>query len=348
MGPPETVTVEPYNAQTPADALGPHLTAADALFVRSHFEVARIPADRWRLRVGEHAEFGYRELLAMGRHEVETVLECAGNGRSLMSPVPPGLPWGERAVGCARFAGVPFRVVAERAGLTGDAVEYVFTGADRGVVDGRSVPFERSLPVAAALDGDTLLATELNGRPLTPEHGAPVRLVAPGRYGVADVKWLVAVRAVDEQFDGPFQGGSYVYREAVGTPEGPVGAVRVRSLVTDPAPGAELAAGREAVLRGHAWSGGPPVRLVEVRVDEGPWAAAELVPGDGRYAWSDWSHRWTPPGPGRYRITVRATDAEGAVQPLAAPWNADGYGCNPAAVVEVVAVEVAVGDAAPG
>ncbi|MFG2822210.1 sulfite oxidase [Kitasatospora sp. NPDC048365] len=339
MGGPETVTVEPFNAQTPAAALAAHRTAADALFVRSHFAVPEIDPDRWRLRVGA-AEFGLAELRASGRREVEAVLECAGNGRSLMRPPAPGVPWGERAVGCALFAGVPFAAVAERAGLDPGAAEYVFTGADSGTVDGRRTPFERSLPVAAALHPDTLLALELNGRPLTAEHGAPVRLVAPGRYGVADVKWLVAVRAVERPFSGPFQGGSYVYRDSYGTDggteDGPVTTVRVRSLITAPAPGARLRVGAETELRGHAWSGAGPVERVEVRIDDGAWRPARLR-GGSRYAWCDWSYRWLPERPGGHRIEVRATDASGAAQPLRAPWNADGYGCNPAAALDVVA-----------
>jgi len=337
---PEAVAGAPGNAQTPLRALGGHLTPAGALFVRSHFEVPEIEPDAWRLRLGGAVErpyeLGYAELLGMGRREIEVVLECAGNGRVLMDPPAPGVPWGERAVGCARFAGVPFRAVAERARAAGAAAEWVFTGADGGPVDGQPAVFERSLPVAEALDGDTLLATHLNGRPLTAEHGAPVRLIAPGRYGVADVKWLVGARAVTEPFSGPFQGGSYVYREARGTPEGPVTVVRVKSLITAPGEGEIVAAGTEVRVAGHAWSGGAPVSRVEVRVDDGPWERAAFASPESPYGWVDWVYRWTPPVAGRHRLTVRATDAEGASQPLEAPWNADGYGCNPAARVEVV------------
>ncbi|WP_354643682.1 sulfite oxidase [Kitasatospora camelliae] len=337
---PRTVTEEPYNAETPPAALVPRLTPVDAFFVRDHFGVPTIDPATWRLTVDGAVDRPYRlshrELLALadreGAREVEVVLECAGNGRALMEPRPPGVPWGEHAVGCARFAGVPLAAVLGPAGVRAEAVELVFTGADSGEVDGRDTPFERALPVAAALHPDTLLATRMNGEPLTRRHGAPVRLVVPGRYGVAGVKWLVGVRAVVEPFNGPFQGGSYVYRESRGTPEGPVAELRVRALLTEPAPGAPLRAGEENVLRGRAWSGGgAAVVRVEVRIDRGEWRAADLEAPGGPYGWTPWSLRWTPGTTGVHTVTVRATDAEGRTQPLTAPWNAGGYGCNPAA-----------------
>ncbi|BAU87624.1 sulfite oxidase [Streptomyces laurentii] len=351
---PETVTSDPYNAQTPSAALAAPLTPADALFVRNHFEVPDLPADRWRLRidgaVGTPYSVGYEELTAFPHREVDVVVECAGNGRTSMSPRPSGLPWGQRAVGCARFAGVPFGLLAERAGVDPAAVEFVFTGADSGTVRGRHVPFARGLPRALALHPDTLLATRLDGAPLTPRHGAPVRLVVPGRFAVADVKWLTGARAVTEPFEGVFQTEEYVYVDSAGRAGEPVGALLVKSVITAPEPDEDLRRGRETEVRGHAWSGGGvAVRRVEVRAvhedepnepdsPEGGWHDAELGRPSGPYAWTDWSVRWTPRTPGRYRILARATDAAGAVQPVRAAWNAGGYGCNPVAVTEVVVV----------
>lgn len=358
---PETVTTDPYNAETPSAALTEPVTPVDALFVRDHFGVPHTPPAAWRLRIDGAVrrpyELGYDELTALPRHTIEVVLECAGNGRSQMTPRPPGLPWGQRAVGCARFEGVPFRVVAERAGIDPAAVEFVFTGADSGTVRGRPAAFQRSLPVAVALHPETLLATRLGGAPLTPEHGAPVRLVVPGRYAVADVKWLVGARAVTSPFTGVFQTEEYVYVDARGTAEGPVTARRVKALITTPEPDEDLRRDRETVVRGRAWSGdGVSVRRVEVRAvhedeDEGAsdggaggeggagaWQDAVLEAPSGPYAWTGWSFRWTPRSPGRYRLLARATDAAGATQPERAPWNARGYGCNTVATVDVVVV----------
>ncbi|MEU6882292.1 sulfite oxidase [Streptomyces sp. NPDC046712] len=356
---PETVTTDPYNAQTPRAALTERLTPADALFVRDHFGVPRTPAARWRLRIGgavtTPVTLGYEELLALGREgrrEFDVVLECAGNGRAQMVPRPPGLPWDQRAVGCARFAGVPFHLVAERAGVAPETVEFVFAGADTGSVHGHPAAFERSLPLAEALHPDTLLATHMNGEPLPPEHGAPVRLVVPGRYAVADVKWLVEATAVTEPFTGVFQAEEYVYVASEGIPDGPVSAIRVKSLITAPEPDDDLRRGTQTVVRGRAWSGaGLAVGRVEVRAEhedeDGPgeeraggteWHDADLEPPTGPYAWTSWSYRWTPRKPGRYRLLARATDAHGDTQPPRAPWNAQGYGCNPVAAVDVVVV----------
>ncbi|KAB1146670.1 molybdopterin-dependent oxidoreductase [Streptomyces luteolifulvus] len=338
---PDTLTADPYNAQTPAVALAEWITPVDAFFVRAHFAVPRLEPGRWRLRlgglVGAPCEVRYDELPALGMRELDVVLECAGNGRGRMTPPPPGLPWGERAVGCARFGGVPFRAVAARARPDPRAVEFVFTGADAGDEHGRSVAFERSLPLEVALHPDTLLATHMNGEPLAPVHGAPVRLVVPGRFGVADVKWLVGARAVAEPFTGVFQTDEYVYRDARGgTADGPVTTLRVKSLITAPEPEAVLALGTAVTVRGWAWSGGVPVRLVQVRADDDAWHRARLDRPSGPYAWTGWSLRWTPRRTGHHRLQARASDAHGETQPLRAPWNAQGYGCNAAAGVDVL------------
>ncbi|MED7947466.1 sulfite oxidase [Streptomyces sp. BE303] len=342
---PDTVTERPYNAQTPPAALAEPLTPTGAFFVRDHFGVPRLTPERWRLRIHGLVErelsLTYAELELLPVRELDVVVECAGNGRSLMRPRPPGLPWDQGAVGCARFAGVPLAVLADRAGVRPEAVELVFTGADFGELHGRRTAFERSLPVDLARHPDTLLATRMNGTLLSPGHGAPVRLVVPGRYGVADVKWLVGVRAVAEPFHGPFQAEEYLYRGSRGmpdgTPEGPVGEIRVRSLITAPSPGARLPAGGACVVRGRAWSGGVPVCQVEVRIGGADWRQAVLVPAGGRYAWAEWWYQWTPRVPGRRVLQTRATDADGHTQPMRAPWNEQGYGCNP---VTGVAVEV--------
>ncbi|MET7620009.1 molybdopterin-dependent oxidoreductase [Streptomyces sp. NPDC005408] len=348
---PETVVADPYNAQTPSAALAESVTPVGAFFVRDHFGVPQTTPRRWRLRIGGAVAapygIGYDELLAMPRRELDVVLECAGNGRSLMTPRPPGLPWEQRAVGCAHFAGVPFRLLAGRARVEPEAVEFVFAGADSGTVHGRPAAFERSLPLAVALHPDTLVATHMNGEPLAPEHGAPVRLVVPGRYAVADVKWLVGALAVTQPFTGFFQAEEYVYVASRGTPDGPVTTVRVKSLITAPEPDSAVRRGRETPVRGRAWSGsGVPVRRVEVRAEYGEeegggdagWHDAVLGAATGPYAWNSWSYRWTPERPGRYRLLARATDEHGHIQPPRAPWNAHGYGCNPVASVELVVV----------
>lgn len=337
---PEVRTVDPLNAETPRAAIRERLTPVAACYVRDHFAVPPLAAHTWRLRVdgavGTEFSLGWAELLRMRQVEVDVVLECAGNGRNRVRPVPPGLPWGERAVGCARFGGVPLRDVLGRAGISPSAREVVFAGADAGVAGGRTLRFERSLPVAKALHPDTLLARRMNGAPLTPEHGAPVRLVVPGWYGVASVKWLVEIHVDTEPFAGYFQHEQYVYR--AGTTVEPVTAILVKSLITAPAPESVVPVGRPIQVRGWAWSGEAAVARVDVSADGGrTWRQARLTPSRGGHGWTGWRCAWTPDGPGQHRLLARATDTLGAVQPLCAPPNALGYGNNAVADVEIVA-----------
>jgi DMSO/TMAO reductase YedYZ molybdopterin-dependent catalytic subunit len=160
-------------------------------------------------------------LRSLPRRKLTVTLECAGNGRTLLTPAVKGAPWRLGAVATAEFEGVPLHEVLDRAHAGAGAREILFTGADSGSVpDGRTVTFERSLPIDVARDPDVLLAWEMNGAPLDPHHGAPVRLVVPGWYGVASVKWLVGIRALAAPYTGYFQSENYVYRESATLPDG--------------------------------------------------------------------------------------------------------------------------------
>jgi DMSO/TMAO reductase YedYZ molybdopterin-dependent catalytic subunit len=337
-----TRTADPLNVATPGPALTSQLTPAAALFVRSHFPTPELDPDTWRLHFGGAVDRPFSvsldDLGGLPRREVQIVLECAGNRRSRMRPLPPGLAWGDGAVGCLRFAGASVRDVLSRAGLKSGTREILFVGADHGHVHGGFAAFERALPVAKALHPDTLLATHINGEPLTPEHGAPVRLVVPGWYGVASVKWLVEIRALKQPFAGAFQTESYVYRNSHGdTIDGPVGPIRVSSTITRPAPHSVLIAGREVCVSGNAWSDGSAIAKVEVSADRGAsWRPARLSNPAGQYAWTMWSLAWGPPTRGTHRLLARAIDADGRRQPVDSPWNSLGYGNNAVASVDVL------------
>jgi DMSO/TMAO reductase YedYZ molybdopterin-dependent catalytic subunit len=325
------VQTRPFNAETPLPALLEPLTPAELVYVRNHFDVPEADAARWRLRVGGTVahpfEVSLEELRALPHHTVTLTLECAGNGRTLMDPLPPGVRWGLGAVSTVRFTGTPLAALLERAGLRPETVEVVFTGADRGeVAPGRTEPFARSLTVEQALHPDTLLAWALNGEPLTPDHGHPLRLVVPGMYGMASVKWLHHVEAVSHPFDGYYQ-DHYRY-EAPGEEDAPlVTRMRVRALIVTPADGAQVDGPME--VRGIAWSGEAPVARVEVSGDGGEsWAEAELKPAASAYVAARWRLRWTPPAAGAYTLLARATDAAGNTQPLEPPPNVRGYGNN--------------------
>jgi DMSO/TMAO reductase YedYZ molybdopterin-dependent catalytic subunit len=327
------VQAEPFNAETPLHLLAKAVTPVESFFVRSNFAVPRIDADAWRLSVeglvGKPASIGLRELKSLGQSDVAAVMECAGNGRRLMSPQPEGTPWELGAVSAGVFTGVPLARVLAMCEVDPSAVEIVFRGADSGALgDGRSVQFERSLPVDRALDPSILLAWAMNGESLTPEHGHPVRLFVPGYYGVASVKWLERIEAVDSPFAGHFQAERYVY---VGHPthadDLPVTRMHVRSLIASPAAG-DVVSGT-VVVRGSAWSGYGDVTRVQVSGDGGAtWLDAQLRSPSAAHAPTLWSWEWTPGGAGEFELLARAEDSAGDIQPLEPVWNELGYANN--------------------
>jgi DMSO/TMAO reductase YedYZ molybdopterin-dependent catalytic subunit len=333
------------NEETPLRALAEPLTPTADFYQRTNFLVPEIDPETWTLAVHgavrQPLALGLDELRRMPARTVTMTMECAGNGRTRMTPVPPGHPWELGAVSTARFTGVPLRDVLERAGVDRNAVEVAFAGADAGVTEtGLPARFERSLPLDRAMDPDVLLAWEMNGEPLPPPHGFPLRLVVPGWYGVASVKWLAEIRVLDAPFDGFFQAERYIYRGEAGVVDGtPVTRMRVRALIAQPGDGERLPAGAATEIRGTAWSGEAPVRRVEVSVDGGAtWQDARLGESESPYAAVPWSLAWTPPHAGRHLLLARATDDAGNVQPLEPVWNELGYGNN---VVQRVEVEVA-------
>jgi DMSO/TMAO reductase YedYZ molybdopterin-dependent catalytic subunit len=334
------------NEEAPLGALAEPLTPTEDFYQRTNFLVPEIDRAAWTLSVHGAVRtplvLGWDDLRRLPARTLAVTLECAGNGRTRMTPLPPGHPWELGAVSTARFTGASLRDVLRRAGVEDGAVEVAFAGADAGITEtGRYARFERSLPLDAALDADVLLAWGMNGAPLPPRHGHPLRLVVPGWYGVASVKWLTEVRVLDAPFDGFFQRERYVYRGEAGMQDGtPVTRMRVRALIARPEDGERLKVGAQAEIRGTAWSGEGPVRRVEVSVDGGAtWRDARLGAAEGGYACVPWTLAWTPARPGRHELLARATDGAGNTQPLEPVWNELGYGNN---VVQRVAVDVEV------
>ena len=261
-------------------------------------------------------------------------MECAGNGRARLEPRPISQPWLVEAVGTAEWTGVPLREVLAAAEVDPAAVDVVFTGADHGVERGVEQDYQRSLSVAEAGEEDVLLAYAMNGAPLAPQHGYPVRLVAPGWYGMAHVKWLVRIELVARPFTGFQQAVAYRFRQAADEPGDPVTRIAPRALVVPPGfpdfmSRARVVRPGPVVLEGRAWSDRSPVARVDVSVDSGQsWAAAELDPPDGhRWAWRRWRFPWTA-APGGYTVMARATAEDGERQPTAPAWNRDGFANN--------------------
>jgi len=333
-------TTDPPNVEAALSDLGAGTTSTELFYTRCNFPIPRLDLGTWKLETsgafGRPRAWTMDELRGLPRVEQTITLECAGNGRTLMTPVPPGTPWGLGAVGTARFGGVRLADVLAASGLQSGAVELIFSGADHGSVEPEGeISYEFNLDVGTARADGPMLAWTMGGEPLTPEHGYPLRLVVPGHYGMRSVKWLTRITAVEQPFAAHFP-RKYRYRGERGVIDGTaVGPIRVRSLITWPEDGAHLAIG-PLTLRGIAWSGSNSIEQVEVEVD-GSWLPARLGrPPDGTGP-VPWSVEWTPSAAGRHALAVRAADAGGHEQPEASVWNEGGYGNN---VVHRIVVEV--------
>ena len=328
------LTREPLNAETPLERQVGGITPVGRHYVRSHFSTP--PPPQQITFSGLFAQpFGLTpdELRALPARTLAVTLECAGNGRAFLDPPAPGEQWGLGAVGTAEWTGTSLAELVKRANPVTEARELVFRGADAGEPKdlGRTIPFERSMPVADALRGDALLAYAMNGEPLTGDHGAPVRLLVPGRYGMASVKWLTDVNAVAEPFRGFFQHDRYVID---GKPLGPI---EPRAVIVDPVDGAQLGAGANLV-RGYAWCGRDPVAGVDVSTDGGAtWAAARLSEPLSAFAWREWSYHWDA-RPGHWTFLAVAVTQRGERQPLHQVANDLGYSNTAARPVHVTVV----------
>src|SRR4051794_17200695 len=334
------IRAEPFNAEAPPAALRDHITPTASHYVRSNFGLPEHDGLlAVRGAVDHEATLTVDDLRALPVTGHTVTLECAGNGRSDMRPLPAGEPWGGGAVSTAHWTGARLHDVLQAAGPDRTAREVLFAGADHGPYHQYDdLRFVRSLSLAHALDpaADILVAYEMNGEPLSADHGAPFRLVVPGWYAVASVKWLSAITVATELYDGEFQTGHYVYHWPDGRAE-PVTLVKVRARITEPAIGAAIANG-EHTIRGKAWSGHGPITTVEVSVaGDGEWQPAKVEPARDGHAWQEWSIPWDARRRGRHALRARATDADGGVQPDVPAWNRLGYGNN---AVETVVVDV--------
>ncbi|HXY94815.1 MAG TPA: sulfite oxidase [Acidimicrobiia bacterium] len=331
----------PLNCETSIPALLGGVVMPNAHFyVRNHFQIPDLDPDAWRLEVGGLVErplsLSLRDLHTMHSSTEVVTLECAGNGRTGFDPPVAGERWALGAVSTAEWTGVPLAEVLDRAGVKPQAREVVFRGADSGTVDGKqgTIAFERSLRIDDARDGEALLAYAMNGEPLPIQHGYPLRVVMPGWYAVASVKWLTEIDVTDDEFHGHYQTDSYFFeREVDGeVTREPVSLQRVRALVTEPA-GAEVVPRGDVAIRGVAWSGAAPIARVEVSIGTGPWQEARLVGARHRHSWQWWELLTRIDEPGAVTVRARATDFAGRAQPDEPEWNRLGYGNN--AVQEV-------------
>jgi sulfite oxidase len=343
---------EPFNAETSLASLAAAVTGTDAFYVRDHGPVPEIDPGAWRLRVGGMVE---RELdlsfetlrEAFRERTVTATLQCAGNRRAgLMAvrEIPRESPWGPGATGTATWTGVALADVIALAGPLDTASDVGFEGADPCP---EAVPVQRfggSIPLDKARRSEVLLAWGMNGQPLTPVHGAPLRAVVPGYIGARSVKWLERIELRSEPWAGYFQHVVYRLVPADGTPGPgvgmPLGLVALNSDVLSPRDGETVIAGPVEV-RGYAFAGGDRhVARVDVSTDGGAsWTEADLLEDLGRWAWRHW--RITLDfEPGEHEVLVRAWDSSAATQPEdeAALWNPKGYVNNARPRVRIRAI----------
>jgi len=326
------------NHGMPLEALRYPVTPAGLHYLLIHYDIPAVDAETFELSVGGHVAsplaLSLDQLRSRPAVELEVTMECAGNGRALLpDPRPVSQPWLFEAVGTGAWRGTPLAPLLTEAGPLDGAREVVFTGLDRGFEGGEKQWFERSLPLEEACRDDVLLAYEMNGAPLLPQHGFPLRLVVPGWYGMTHVKWLTRITVVDRPFAGYQQTHAYLMRRDEDDAGTPLTRIYPRALMIPPGvpdfPTRErtLAAGR-CTIEGRAWSGWAPVAGVEVSTDGGAsWTAAELDDQRSPWAWRGWRFAWDAT-PGEHVLCCRARDAAGNAQPDAAEWNVGGYANN--------------------
>ena len=332
----EELQLATRNHGMPLEALRYDVTPVGLHYLLIHYDIPAVDPQSWTLTVRgtvqNSLELTLDELRARPAVEMTVTMECAGNGRARFDPRPVSQPWLSEAIGTARWRGVSLpSLLAEAAPLPG-ATEVVFSGLDRGIEKEIEQHFRRSLPLTETTDA--LLAYEMNGAPLLPQHGFPLRLVVPGWYGMTNVKWLDTIDVVVQPFEGFQQATAYHFRHDEDDDGRPLTRMAPRALMVPPGIPEFFTRARtvslgDVELEGRAWSGHAPIAGVEVSDDGGEsWADAELGEDGGRWAWRSWNYVWRPQAAGEYVLSCRARDEAGNVQPVDAPWNVGGYSNN--------------------
>lgn len=332
----------PEDLEMPLDGFTDWITPVDRFFVRCHTYTPKVNLNEWSLKIDGRVDrpitLTMDDLKKLPRVEMVAVLECAGNGRRFYEPRVAGTQWAFGSVGNGRWVGARLRDVLEKAGIQGSVKEILLDGAD--VPLGKMPDFQRTITLAKALDPDTILAYEMNGRPLPVEHGFPLRLIASGWAGDSWVKWLQHIEVLDHEFEGFWMKSAYRHPPqpvAPGTAVDPAAMVpvtdlNVKSVIASPNGWAKPGAVR---VQGTAWSNRSPVHKVEVSTDGGQtWKTAKLGGRPTQYGWRLWQFDWKA-AEGKYTLMARATNEAGEMQPLQQQWNPNGYLWNVAQPVFV-------------
>lgn len=339
--------IEPLNLEMPFGSLDAFLTPVERFFVRSHFLVPRIDLNTWRLKVeGEvknPLELTCNDLKGMPSVTIPVTFECAGNGRAFLTPQAKGAQWERGAVSTAEWTGVPMGEILRRAGVKKSALEVILEGADEGEIKeppgpAGTIHYARSVPLRKA-EEDVLLAFKMNGEDLSPAHGAPLRGIVPGWYGMASVKWLTRITVIAEPFNGYYQTVDYAYWER--SPNGPVlvpiTEMQVKAQIARPGIGDSVRAGKIYHVWGAAWTTEAEITMVEVSINCGSsWHKARLRGEPVRNAWRLWDFDWqVPANPGKATLIARATDSKNRTQPVKRDENRSSYLINHLLPIEV-------------
>ena len=333
------------NRGMPLEGLRYDVTPTGMHYLLIHFDIPDVDLSKWKLNVGglvgKSASLSLDDIKALPSRTETVTMECAGNGRALLAPRSVSQPWLLEAVGTSEWTGTPLKGVLEAAGVTSEAVEILFTGFDQGVQGEEVQYYQRSLTIEEATRDEVLLVYEMNGRPLEPQHGYPLRLIVPGWYGMTSVKWLESIEAISQPFNGYQMHATYRYAQTADDPGDPVDLIRVRALMVPPGipdflTRTRLLAAGPVTLTGRAWAGRAGISRVEISSDGGStWSDAQLGAQPPQFAWHGWTAQWKAE-PGRHTLMVRATDSQGNRQPVEPEWNIQGMGNNMAQKVDVI------------
>ena len=331
----------PINLETPIRELTAYRTPHEAFYVRNNYDVPTIDPAQWSLHIEGDVEqpllLRADDLRKLPTITHDVVLECAGNGRAFHRPRASGIQWEYGAVGNARWTGVRLADVLTLAKVRSSGLHVAFDGADSAPTP-QAPDFIRSVPIWKALERHTMIALEMNDKPIPLLHGGPVRVIVPGFIGSASIKWLQRIIVMAAEFDGPFMKRSYrAPRADDDTQTYSLQSLEVKSLIVGPLEGTKLPPGR-TIVWGWAWSGEGELTGIDVSTDGGQsWKPGQFTGSWDRYAWRKWEYEWTASA-GPHTLMARATDSLGRIQPPSRASNPLGYRWN---VVHAIKVEVA-------
>jgi sulfite oxidase len=340
------LSVRPPNYESLRSTFTTRITPLERFYLRNHFDIPTFDARAWRLEVkglvDKPLSLGIADLEKLPQVTVEAVLQCAGNGRAMFEPRVPGVQWRLGAMGNAQWSGVRLRDVLELARPKDGAAHLHLQGAEKPVMS-TTPRFIRGIPLEKAMRADTLLAVKMNGRPLSHDHGSPLRLVLPGWVADDWMKWLTVIELSAEEPKGFFYETAYRFpvnpgARGVAVPPDqtrPMTKLNVKSIIGSLDEGKVLRPGVHQVV-GVAFSGEAGIAGVELSFDGGnTWQSAELDGPETPFGFRVFRHAWKADRPGRHVVASRATDTNGTRQPDQGVWNPSGYLYNAIDRVEV-------------